>query len=408
MSASTHPANSLRHDVQVIAMIGLAHGTSHFFHLILAPLFPWLMDAFSLTYAELGLLMSVFFVVSGVGQALAGFLVDRVGALPMLWAGIACLALAAFGLSVSPNYATLLFFAGVAGLGNSVFHPVDFTVLNRKISFPRLGYAFSAHGLSGTLGWALAPLFLVGITVVSSWRVALFGAGLLACAVLLLLFICRNRLRYARVDEGTAATLRREPVLGFMLLPAVWMCFAFFFISTLSFGGVQSFATSALREIYGMSLGFATTCISAFMLASAIGMVSGGFLAARTQQHDRVVGLSLALAGAVATVVAGGWLPSVLVIVLLALMGFGNGIAGPSRDLLVRTASPRGATGRVYGVVYSGLDIGLSIAPLLFGTLMDAHHPAWVFILIGLFQALAMTTALGIGERTLRRQPQVA
>jgi MFS family permease len=157
-----------------------------------------------------------------------------------------------------------------------------------------------------------------------------------------------------------------------------------------------------------MSLGFATTCISAFMLASAVGMISGGFLAARTAQHDRVIALSFAIAGAVATVVAGGWLPSTMVIVPLALMGFGNGIAGPSRDLLVRAASPRGATGRVYGVVYSGLDIGLSISPLLFGTLMDAHHPGWVFIIIGLFQALALTTALGIGEHATRRQAQVA
>jgi MFS family permease len=410
LSATTNSTQTLRHDAQVIGLVGLAHGTSHFFHLILAPLFPWLKEAFALSYAELGLLMSVFFIVSGIGQALAGFLVDRTGALPVLWAGITCLALAAFGLSVSPNYGTLLFFAGVAGLGNSVFHPVDFTILNRKVAVPRLGHAFSAHGLSGTLGWALAPLFLAGITVLSSWRVALFSAGVLACVILLVLFMFRHLLRYARLDDGNRQTARKQGghALGFMRLPAVWLCFAFFFIATLSFGGVQSFATSALRDIYGISLGFATTCISAYMLASAGGIITGGFLAARTSQHDRVVALALALAGVVAIIASSGWLSSALVIVLLALMGFGNGIAGPSRDLLVRAASPRGATGRVYGVVYSGLDMGLAISPLLFGALMDAHHPSWVFIMIGVFQALAITTALGIGEKAVRRQPQAA
>ena len=64
-----------RHDAEVISLIGLAHGTSHFFHLMLPPLFPWLMADFSLSYTRAGFLMTVFFVVSGIGQALAGFAV---------------------------------------------------------------------------------------------------------------------------------------------------------------------------------------------------------------------------------------------------------------------------------------------------------------------------------------------
>ena len=82
------PAMSLRHDAEIIGLVGLAHGTSHFFHLMLPPLFPWLMRDFSLSFTEAGLLMTVFFVVSGVGQAVAGFVVDRVGARPVLFFGI--------------------------------------------------------------------------------------------------------------------------------------------------------------------------------------------------------------------------------------------------------------------------------------------------------------------------------
>ena len=138
----------MRSDAQVIGLVGLGHGTSHFFQLLLAPLFPWLKEAFGLSYAELGLLMTMFFVVSGIGQALAGFLVDRVGALPVLLGGLTLSCAAALGLASSNSYATLMLFSALAGLGNAVFHPADFTLLNRQVSAHRLGHAFGAHGLS--------------------------------------------------------------------------------------------------------------------------------------------------------------------------------------------------------------------------------------------------------------------
>ena len=171
----TSATQTLRTDAQVIGLVGLGHGTSHFFHLILAPLFPWLKDAFGLSYAELGLLMTVFFVVSGTGQALAGFIVDRVGALPVLLGGLTLSCMAALGLASSDSYAALMLFSALAGLGNSVFHPADFTVLNRRVSIPRLGHAFSVHGLSGALGWAAAPVFLAGLATLFHWRVALLA-----------------------------------------------------------------------------------------------------------------------------------------------------------------------------------------------------------------------------------------
>ena len=400
----TATADSFRRDAQVIGLVGLAHGTSHFFHLALAPLFPWLKDAFAVSYAELGLLMSVFFIVSGIGQALAGFVVDRFGPLRVLFGGIALLGISALGLAASQNYSMLLVFAGLAGLGNCVFHPADFTLLNRRVSVSRLGHAFSVHGLAGTLGWAVAPLFLAGIASVSSWRVALLCAALLAFGVLAALIALRHLLDPREVGEAVAASAKKKEAaggaLGFMKVPAVWMCFAFFFISSISFGGIQSFAATALRELYDIPLAYATACITAYMLASAGGIVAGGFLAARFRQHDKVIAVAFAGAGAVSLLVASSVPPAAMVIVLLGVIGFGSGVAGPSRDLLVRAAAPRNATGRVYGVVYSGLDIGLSSAPLMFGLLMDAHHPAWVFIGIGAFQALSLVAVLGVAEQS--------
>ncbi|HEX7953882.1 MAG TPA: MFS transporter, partial [Burkholderiales bacterium] len=279
---------SFRRDAQVISLVGLAHGTSHFFHLALAPLFPWLKEAFAVSYAELGLLMSVFFIVSGVGQALAGFVVDRFGAMRVLFGGIALLGLAALGLAASTNYPMLVLFAGVAGLGNCVFHPADFTLLNRRVSLPRLGHAFSVHGLTGTLGWAVAPVFLAGIASISTWRVALLAASALAFTVLAVLVAFRHLLDPRELGDAVADSTKKKAIpggiLGFMKVPAVWMCFAFFFISSVSFGGIQSFAATALRELYEIPLTYATACITAYMLASAGGIVVGGFLAARFEQ----------------------------------------------------------------------------------------------------------------------------
>ncbi len=396
---------ALRADAKIIGLVGLGHGTSHFFHLLLAPLFPWLKDAFGLSYAELGLLMTVFFIVSGVGQAAAGFVVDRIGALPVLLGGLALLCISALGLAASNSYIALMLFAAVAGAGNSVFHPADFTLLNRRVSTSRLGHAFSVHGLSGALGWAAAPIFLAGIATLSSWRVALLAAAALAFVVLAVLFLCRDLLDPGEVSESVARSRTGGSIGGslqFLRLHAVWMCFAFFFVASLSFGGIQSFAPAALRDLYAVPFTFATACITAYMLASAGGLLVGGFAAARTQYHDRVIAVALAVAGSAALLVALGSMPGWMMMPMLAVIGFGAGLAGPSRDLLVRAAAPSNATGRVYGVVYSGMDIGLAIAPPIFGALMDASHPAWVFVLMGLFQFAAIVTAVGVGERALR------
>ncbi len=397
---------SFRQDAQVIGLVGIAHSVSHFFHLILAPLFPWLKDAFNLSYAELGLLMTVFFVVSGIGQTLAGFVVDRVGARTVLFSGIGLLGLSALLLSQAQNYPMLLAGSMLAGLGNSVFHPADFTLLNKRVSSPRLGHAFSAHGISGNLGWAAAPVFLTTMAGLFDWRAALLAAACIPFAVLVLLFANCDVLRVSGARPAVAASRKVEAAdghaLGFMRLPAVWMCFAFFFITALALGGIQSFSPAGLQALYDMSLASATAGYTAYMLASAAGMVWGGFLASKTTRHERTIAIAFLASGMFALVIAVGIVPPLMAVALMGAVGFGAGIAGPSRDLLIRAAAPKNATGRVYGVVYSGLDIGLSMAPLLFGALMDATHPAWVFVGIGVFQCLAIVTAIGVGTNTAK------
>ncbi|MCG2583367.1 MFS transporter [Massilia sp. TS11] len=385
----------LSQDARVIGVIGVAHGVSHFFHLILVALFPWIRPAFALSYAELGLLMTVFFVVSGIGQALAGFVVDRVGALKVLMAGLACLALSALVLAGAASYPMLLLGSLLAGLGNSVFHPADYSLLNHHVSKPNLAHAFSVHGISGNLGWGSAPLLLGAVAAVAGWRVALLTAAALPLLMLVVLAAERARLEFAPVAHAAGG---QGGALAFLRLPAVWMSFGFFFLTAAALSGIQGFASSALVSTYGISLATATAAYSGYMFASAGGMVVGGFLAARARSHDRTIAGAFTLAALLALLLASATVPAWSVVPLLAVIGFASGVAGPSRDLLIRAAAPRHATGRVYGVVYSGLDSGLALGPLAFGLIMDGGHPHWVFIGVALFQFLAIATAVGVGS----------
>jgi MFS family permease len=396
--AAAAPEVPLRRDATIIGLVGLAHASSHFAHLLLPLLFPVFMREFGLSYSELGLLMSVFFVVSGLGQAGAGFVVDRFGARRVLFAAEGLFITACMAAALAQGYAGLLLVAVLAGLGNAPFHPVDFTILNQRVSAPRLGHAFSAHGLTGNLGWAAAPLFLVGLGSVVGWRSAYLAAALLYALILLLLVLQRDKLR-------TEVMLRppqqaKGDDLAFLKLPVVWWCFAFFMLSTMTLALVQNYAVSILQALHGVSLEAATLTLTAYMLCAAAGIFVGGFVVARHGAHsDRVVAWCMG-GGAVLLLLCGsGWLGAGGTMAVLAATGFAIGIGAPSRDMMVKKATPKGATGRVYGTVYSGFDVGFAVAPLFFGALMDRGHYASTFFVAAFILLLSVLAAVGVGRR---------
>ena len=401
MTSSTTP--SLAQDARTIGLVGLAHAASHFGHLLLAVMFPVFIVEFSLSYSQLGLLTSVFFVVSGVGQASAGFVVDRFGARPLLFLALGLFAVASLCASFVTGYFGLVLTAALAGLANATFHPVDFTILNQRVSSQRLGYAFSAHGLTGNLGWAIAPVFLTGIAALTHWRTAYLAAAALYAGVFVLLWVYRADLHTRVIAHVPGTAGPQGGVLGFLRLGVVWWCFGFFMLSTMTLAVVQNFSVSILRAQYGVSLEAATFTLSAYMLSGAVGMFVGGVVAARTQRSDQVVAAAM-LAGALLLGLCGlGWLDSTATMVVLALTGFAIGIGGPSRDMMIKRATPAGATGRVYGMVYSGLDVGFAIAPLVFGVWMDQGMYGATLLGAAFVLLLSVGAALAVGARTPSR-----
>ena len=400
---------SLRTDAQLIGLVGLAHAISHFSQLILAPLFPWLKDAFNVSYVELGAVLTVFFVVSCVVQAASGFIVDKLGPRPVLFVGLGMLGLAAFGYAMATSYVMLLASAVVGGIGNGVFHPVDYTLFNRKVAPTRLGHAYSVHGITGSLGWALAPAFVVPLAIAYSWRVALGAAGVLAFAVLIVLWLYRSVLSLdvkavqKATGQGGAAAAGGE--FAFLRIPAVWMCFGFFFFYAMVISVVQTFAPVAAGHLHAVPVALVAVCLTVYMVASAGGMVIGGFLASDPSRCERIVGVGFGVAAALALALAFADFAPVLVPVMFGAMGFASGIAGPSRDLLVKKSTPANATGRVYGVVYAGLDIGQATAPLVFGRLMDSGQYRSVIVGLAIVQGVLIASAFNV--RRVRREALV-
>ena len=409
-TTTTVAAAPARGDFTTIGLIGLAHGTSHFFHMLLPPLFPIFIREFGLSYSQLGLLVSLFFVISGVGQALAGFVVDRIGARPVLFGALACFAAAALAAASAQGQGGLMAAAALAGLGNAPFHPADFTILNKRVSAPRLGHAFSIHGITGNLGWAAAPVFLVGIgSLAGSWRAAYLAAALWALAVLILLVLQREAIddrqgRWAHERAGAAGVAVEHP-LAFLRLPSVWLCFSFFFFTTAALAAIQSFAGPALVRSYGLATGSAAFVVTGYMLCGAAGMVVGGFVAARTARLERTIGWAMTFSALLLMGVATGAMPGWLAAAATSLAGVGTGLAGPSRDMLIKRAAPPGATGRVYGTVYSGLDAGFALAAPAFGWLLDHAAPLSVFAAAGVVLLVGMATASLVARATARRGP---
>jgi MFS family permease len=397
-----HPAsNPWRTDAAVIGLVGVAHASSHFSHLLLPLMFPVFMSTFALSYSEVGFLMTVFFVVSGIGQASAGFVVDRLGARPVMFGSLLVLAAGCLVVSIAPSYVGLMLGAALLGLGNCAFHPVDFTILNQQVSASRLGYAFSAHGLTGNLGWAIAPVFMVGLSTAFDWRTAYVGAALMFMAIFVLLVWQREFLQaevsHPKNDASNVSTL------DFLKIPVVWWCFGFFFLSTMTLAVVQSFSVSILQALHQVTFEAATFTLTAYMLCAAAGMFVGGFVAARWPRYsDKVVASCMTVAAVLMALCGSGMLGADLTMVILATTGLAIGVGGPSRDMMIKKATPKGATGRVYGIVYSGLDVGFAVSPVVFGVFMDHGWYGTTLLGAAFVLLLSVLVALGVGRRTVQ------
>jgi len=381
-----------------MGLVGLAHASSHFFHLVLPPLFPILKQEFDVSYAQLGLLPGLFFAASGVMQIISGFLVDQFGARRVLLAGLVLLSISMLLCGLVSEFWMLIPLAVVGGIGNSVFHPADLAILTDKVSRPRLGRAYGIHALSGNLGWAGAPVFIMTVVQFSDWRTALVLAGCVGFAVLLVLLLSSTEL--VESARHTVSTRHPQVTAGenvrMLLSPTVVSCFLYFTFLSTALIGIQTFGVTAMVQIYSVPLTLATTGLALFLVASGVGVVCGGFAADWTDRHDVITMSGMTLGGVIFFIIGSSAISPSMLIPALIIAGFVAGTTTPSRDMLVRKVTPEGASGRVFGFVYSGLDLGSCLIPLILGWVLDYGSAPAVFYIIGSMLLVTVLTVVNL------------
>jgi MFS transporter, FSR family, fosmidomycin resistance protein len=397
----TPAAERRRHESWLIALVSTAHFISHYYIILLAPLFIFIRADYGVSYTELGFAFVAFNVVTALLQTPAGFLVDRMGAKLLLAGGVALGAAAIAVAAMVDSFWVFVAMFGVAGLANTIYHPADYTLLSQGVSPERMAHAFSIHTFAGMLGGAAAPASLLLMYNVAGWRGAFLGAAALGLVIAAVLALSRN-LDVARPHAAKPAETAAKPAdTGWRLLlslPILQNLF-FFVLLAIANAGLQNYSVAALGELFRTSLGVANTALSGYLLLSAIGVLAGGFVAARTGRHALVAALGLVACAIVTAVVGIVDLGSALLIFMMSLAGFLTGVIMPSRDLIVRENTPAGSFGKVFGFVTTGFNIGGIISPLVFGWLMDNNHPSGVFYFVAAVSLVSVVTVLVIPKR---------
>ncbi|MGE3651369.1 MAG: MFS transporter [Reyranellaceae bacterium] len=394
MSQSGQPAGKGR-EIRIVGLVCAAHFVSHYHLLLLPPVFEVVRTELGVSNLALGAVLTAFNVISALLQTPAGFLVDRVGARPMLIGGMMIGIVALLLAATFPTYWMLIAAYALLGLANTVYHPADYSILSSTITANKAGRAFSFHTFSGFFGSGVAPACVLFCAAYAGWQGAYYAAAGLAAIVVAALVIWGAPLSVGAVARRAAnASTSGRAGLDLLLSAPILRNLFFFVLLALSGGGIQAFSVVALGQIIGTPASTANIALSAYLLLSALGVLVGGLLADRTSRHERI-----AAAGFLATsimVVAVGWgdLGAAALIAAMGVGGLLNGIIQPSRDMIVRSVTPPGAFGKVFGFVSTGFNIGGMIAPLLYGWLLDRGEPRMVFALVAAFILLALFTVI--------------
>lgn len=380
-----------RQEATLLAHVSAAHLVSHFHIMTLPALLPLLPGHLGLSFIQVGSALTVFNLVSLVVQTPMGFLTDRLGARRMLIGGLLTGGSGLLSLAFLDGYAWLLVAMAAAGLANGVYHPADYALLSAGIDGKRMGRAFSIHTFAGFLGTAVAPAILMGIAAFAGIKMAFAASGLLGFAVAALLLTgpappsAGPRARTVAAATGGRSALFTPAVVSLTLL---------FVLLNLSTGGIQNFSVAAFVAGYGLDLALANGALTAFLFASAFGVLAGGALADRTKHHGRLAAGAFLATAVLVSIIALVSLPPVVLVVLMGAAGFLAGVITPSRDMLVRAAAPPGAEGRVFGIVSTGFNVGGAAGPILFAGLLDHGYPAGVFGVAVVFMLLTVALTL--------------
>lgn len=380
---------------RIVGAVSAAHFVSHYYIILLAPLMPFVRAEYNVSYTEIGFAFAAFNVVSAVLQTPAGFLVDRFGARALLIGGLVLGAVCFVAVGLVPSFWFLVAMFALAGVANTVYHPADYALLSQHVPAKHIGQAFSVHTFAGMLGSAVAPVTLLLMEGWWGWRGAFIGSGILGFATAALLAAIGNGAPAvapttpahppAETDQGAWQLLLSTPIMLNLI---------FFILLALTNAGLSNYSVVALGALHGTSVSIANAALTGNLLLSALGVLVGGLVVARTGKHGLVTAFGLAVTAVFVLVVGEVDLGTVALVGAMSLAGLASGIIMPSRDMIVRSVTPPGSFGKVFGFVTTGFNIGGIIAPLIFGPLMDHGSPRLVFLVVAAFTLVSIITVV--------------
>ncbi len=380
--------------VRLIGVISAAHFTSHIYILILAPLLPFVRAAYGVSYTEIGLALAAFNIVSAALQTPAGFLVDWLGARTLLIAGLIVGALSFIIVGLVDSFWVMVVMFALAGVGNTVYHPADYSLLSHHVPAERIGQAYSIHTFAGLLGSAVTPASLLIMQNLWGWRGAFIGAGLFGLAVAAVLMMVREEPVAAakRTEPGKAADATTQTAWQLLMSAPILLNLFFFMLIALMSGGMFNYSVVALDALHGTPVTVGNSALSVLLLLSAIGVLVGGLLVARTERHGLVASLGLIGMAVPAVLIGLIDLGTLGLVAVMSVFGFFFGFISPSRDMIVRDVTPPGSFGKVFGFVTTGFNLGGIVSPMIFGAIMDAGHPSLVFMVVATSALVAILT----------------
>ncbi len=386
--------------VRSVGLVSLGHGINHYLILLLPPLFPVWTTEFGVNYAELGLLMAIGGIVAMVMQMPVGVLCDRVPARYVLVAGMVLLGLSVLGMGFATSYWQLAVLMIANALGNTVFHPANYSILSATVPPRWLGRAFSVHTFAGHVGFAVAPA-VIGLALIWwDWRSAMIVSGIIGVAMGLLYLANGRDLK----DEREAGHVepredgKKQPLLSglsLLLSPPMVMCFLFFLMISIAHIGFDSFLPAALYEHHGTPLSTANFALSIFFAASAVGILIGGMIADHTHHHGAVASVCFGIAAVLVVLVVELDVGTFGLLFLVGAVGLTTGVVPPSRDLIVRRVTPAGETGKVFAFMTVAMEAAYVAAPPVFGWVLDTFGAATMFWLTGALFLIAILTVGG-------------
>jgi MFS family permease len=385
--------------MRILALISVGHALSNFYVLSLPPLLPFFKNDFVVSYTLLGTMLSLRTIVSGTLQMPVGFLADRIGGKRVLIAGLVLMSLGFGGLAVAPNIWWCMPLMVVFGLGLATVRPSNYTVINASIPPTWIGRAFGINMFAGHAGRAVAPPIIIALSALWGWRAAVVVTAGIGLAISIGII---SQWRIVR-DDATGKSKAPGPGIiaevRMLASKTAFLFFLFYTLNSLSNNGINSFSVAAMTELHGTPLGVASSALTGYLVASAVGVLAGGFIVDKTTRHQLVASLALIAAAALVALIGAVSLPLVILTMVMTVTGIFQGMLRPARDMLLRAVMPRESFGKAVGMVTTGAAIGGTVSPIVFGWILDHGEPQWVFYIIGLGLLAVAATVVAPKEK---------